>query len=442
MQVRWSSHTAPSWATSFVGGRAERTIVSEERRQLVLRLTYIHGRYPVLTETFIDREIQALLARGVDLRIVSIRRPGDDLSPTQRELSQRVEYLLPAPPVHVAVALLWALVRHFGTFLWTLAWLLSRDHGAASRSRTALHFATGVYAAWRLRDRRGTHIHAHFVDRAATVALVASRLLGTTYSVTAHAREIYVNPALLRERIREAVFAVTCTEYNRRHLRAQLGKRATRRLVRLYHGMDLGRAREIGPGRVGRDTRFVLSVAQLWERKGLRYLVEACAQLRDRGTDVRCEIVGEGPQRDELQALIDRLGAGDRVVLTGALPFPEVVERYRRASVFVLPCIVTEEGDRDGIPNVILEAMASGLPVISTPVSGIPEVVRDRETGLAVPQRDAGAIAVAVEQLLGDPALATGMAERAAQLVRAEFDLDRNVDRLLEQFRVVGAASR
>lgn len=409
----------------------------------MLRLTYLHGRYPVLTETFIDREIQALLARGVDLRIVSIRPPSDDLSPAQRALSERVQYLLPASPARVAVALLWGLIRHFRTFLWTLAWLLSRDHGSASRTRSALHFATGVYAAWRLRDRRGVHVHAHFVDRAATVALVASRLLGTTYSVTAHAREIYVNPALLRERIGEAAFAVTCTEYNRSHLRAELGERPTRRLLRLYHGMDLARA-STGAADAGaqRNPRLVLSVAQLWERKGLRYLVEACGVLRDRGTDVRCEIVGEGPQRDELQALIDRLEVGDRVVLAGAVPFPDVVERYRRSGIFVLPCIVTEEGDRDGIPNVILEAMASGLPVISTPVSGIPEVIRHEDTGLSVPERDAGAIADAVERLIADPGLGIALADRAGELVRAEFDLDRNVDRLLDQFRAVTSSAR
>jgi glycosyltransferase involved in cell wall biosynthesis len=409
----------------------------------VLRLTYLHGRYPVLTETFIDREVQRLLDRGVDLRIVSIRPPADDLSPLQRKLSERVEYLLPASPPAVAAAVLWGLVRHLPTFLWTLAWLLSRDHGTASRARTGLHFVTGVYAAWRLRDRRGVHVHAHFVDRAATVALVASRLLGTTYSVTAHAREIYVNPALLRERIGEAAFAVTCTEYNRTYLRREIGERAASRLIRLYHGMDLGAARDAGADpEAERDPRLILSVAQLWERKGLRFLVEACGLLRDRGTVFRCEIIGEGPQRPELQALVDRLGLADHVVLTGALPFPEVVARYRRASVFVLPCIVTEEGDRDGIPNVILEAMASGLPVVSTPVSGIPEVVRDLDTGLSVPERDAAGIADAVHRLFGDPELASGMADRARELVRAEFDLDRNVDRLLEQFRAVASARR
>jgi glycosyltransferase involved in cell wall biosynthesis len=407
----------------------------------VLRLTYLHGRYPVLTETFIDREIRRLLAKGVDLEIVSIRPPSDDLSPAQRELAQRVKYLLPASVPGVAWAVAWGLLRHPATFLQTLAWLLSRDHGSASRFRTLLHFATGVYAAWQLRERRGVHIHAHFVDRAATVALVASRLLGTTYSVTAHAREIYVAPALLKERIGEASFAVTCTEYNVQHLRRTIGPRAARRLTRLYHGIDLSTPRGT-EAQAGRDPMAILSVAQLWERKGLRYLIEACAVLRDRGTAFRCEIVGEGPQRGELGALIDSLGLQDLVTLAGALSFPEVVARYGTAAVFVLPCVITEDGDRDGIPNVILEAMESHVPVVSTPVSGIPEVVRNRETGLAVPERDPAAIADAVDELLSDPAFADGVAARAQQLVRAEFDLERNVDRLLELFASVKTADR
>jgi colanic acid/amylovoran biosynthesis glycosyltransferase len=165
-----------------------------------LRLTYIHGRYPVLTETFIDREISALLDRGVDLRIVSIRPTDDQLSVRQRELRRRVTYLLPASPLAVLWAHVWAVARKPRTFFTTLAWLLSRPHGGAPRYRTALHFMTGVYAAWRCRDRPGVHLHAHFADRAATVALVAARLLDSTYSVTAHAREIYVGPVLLRER--------------------------------------------------------------------------------------------------------------------------------------------------------------------------------------------------------------------------------------------------
>jgi glycosyltransferase involved in cell wall biosynthesis len=404
-----------------------------------LRLTYLHGRYPVLTETFIDREVQGLLDRGVDLRIISIRRPDMLLSGAQQALAARVRYLLPPSLRELALAYAWALGRHPRTFISVLIWLLTRHHARGRRQRTALHFATGVYAAWVLRDRRGIHIHAHFVDRAATVALVAARLLDTTYSVTAHAREIYVDPVLLPERIGNAAFSVTCTEYNRRHMTEELGPVVTARLVRLYHGLDL--AAYATNGRHPADPPLVLSVAQLWERKGLRYLIEACAMLRERNCVFRCEIVGEGPQRAELQALIERLGVGDLVTLTGPLAHPEVVERYRRAAVFVLPCVVTEDGDRDGIPNVILEAMAAGLPVISTPVSGIPEVVRDRETGFVVPERDPAAVASAIEIVVADPEGARAIAERGRALVHAEFELQRNVDRLVKLFEPVAAVA-
>jgi glycosyltransferase involved in cell wall biosynthesis len=408
-----------------------------------MRISYIIGRYPVLTETFIDREIERLRARGVDLRIVAIRRPDPNLSPSQRELARSVTYLLPVSMLDVAKANIWGL-RRPRTYLGTLSWLLTRPHGHAPRRRTALHFLTGVHAAWTLRDRRGVHLHAHFVDRAATVALVAARFLDTTYSATAHAREIYVDPVLLPERFGGAVFAATCTEYNRVHLTRLLGDEVGSKIVRLYHGLDLAPyATERAARAADQGPPLLLAVAQLMERKGLRYLIEACQQLVARGRQVRCTIVGDGPLRAELENHVARLGIQEVVTLTGPLPHPEVVALVQRATAFVLPCIVADDGDRDGIPNVILEAMAGAVPVVSTPVSGIPEVVRDGETGLLVPERDAAAIADAVERLLDDPGLADRLGRAGRDLVRSEFDLDRNVDRLLERFvQVAGVGLR
>ncbi len=405
-----------------------------------MRLTYLIGRYPVLTETFIDREILQLIERGVDLQLVSIRQPDAELSPRQRELRQRVTYLMPVSAVRLAIAHLTALVGRPRTYLGTLAWLLTRHHPKGTRRRTVLHFATGVYAAWMLRKRRGVHIHAHFADRAATVALVASRFLDTTYSVTAHAREIYVAPVLLRERLGHAAFTATCTEYNRRHLATVVDPEIAGSILRLYHGLDLSTfATSGGPGR-GSDPPMLLSVAQLWERKGLEDLVRACRVLADRGIATSCRIVGEGPLRGRLEQLIAELELGDRVILTGALRHPEVVALLGRARAFVLPCVVAPDGDRDGIPNVILEAMASGLPVISTPVSGIPEVVRDGETGFLVPEHDPVAVADAAARLLADPDLATRLGAAGRAFVREEFDLHRNVERLLSRFASLGGA--
>jgi len=296
---------------------------------------------------------------------------------------------------------------------------------------------TGVYVARVLRHRRGIHLHAHFVDRAATVALVASRFLDTTYSVTAHAREIYVDAFLLRERIGEAVFAATCTEYNRRYLVDLVGPKVAPRVLRLYHGLDLQTYLD-GPERSpSADRPLLLAVAQLAERKGLHHLIDACRILVDRGRSFTCEIVGDGPLRGELERQVRDLDLSGTVHLTGPLPYPEVVARYPRAAAFVLPCIVTAEGDRDGIPNVILEAMAAAVPVVSTPVSGIPEVLRDGDTGLVVPEGDATAIADAVERLLDDPALGARLGTAARAFVTDEFDLTRNINRLVERFEAL-----
>ncbi len=405
-----------------------------------LRLSYVIGTYPVLTETFIDREIKHLLDRGADLDIVSIRRPRTELSALQRDLSRRVRYLLPVSWPRLLRAHVAAAVGRPRTYFGTLAWLLSRPHDGAPRRRTAYHFVTGVYVADVLRERRGVHLHAHFVDRAATVALVASRFLGSTYSVTAHAREIYVDAFLLRERIGEASFTATCTEYNRRHLASIVGPRVAQRIVRLYHGLDLQTFLRVVP-EVSKEPPLLLAVAQLTERKGLRYLLDACRILRDRGRVFHCEIVGDGPLFSSLAAQVRELGLEDTVRMTGPLQYQEVVARYGRASAFVLPCIVAPDGDRDGIPNVILEAMAAALPVVSTPVSGIPEVLRHEDSGLVVPEADANAIADAVERLLDDPPLRRRLGASARAFVQSEFDLDRNIDRLAQRFAEVGAGA-
>ena len=401
-----------------------------------LRLSYIIGTYPVLTETFIDREVQHLLDLGADLEIVSIRRPRTDLSEGQQRLARRVRYLLPASAFQLTAAHVTALARHPRTYLGTLAWLLTRNHEGMPRRRTFLHFVTGIYAAWTLRSRRGIHVHAHFVDRAATVALVASRFLDSSYSVTAHAREIYVDVWMLRERISGAAFVATCTEYNRRYLADLVGGDVATRIIRLYHGLDFDTYPDV-VRQPDTDRPLILAVAQLTERKGLRHLVQACRLLADRNRDFTCEIVGDGPLREALLTQATELGLEDRVHLTGPLRYPEVVDRYRRATAFVLPCIVAPDGDRDGIPNVILEAMAAGVPVVSTPVSGIPEVLRDGDTGIVVPEGDPAATADAIERLLDDRDLAAGLARRARDFVRAEFDLHRNIDRLVQRFSVL-----
>jgi glycosyltransferase involved in cell wall biosynthesis len=395
-----------------------------------LRIIYVIGTYPLLTTTFIDREIAGLRRRGVDVRVVSLRHPHGTLSPGQT--TEGVEYVRPVRLGSLVRSHLTYLLRSPGTYLKTLAGLVSAPHPSLSaRAKTAGHFVlavhvTAVIAGLGPADR----IHAHFVDRAALVALVAARFLDLPYSATAHANDIYVDPVLLDLKLGEADFVATCTGANATHLKAVAPGASQVRT--LYHGLDVG-AYDPGP-RPPSDRPVLLAVGQLKEKKGFSHLVEACRLLVEAGRSFTCEIVGEGPLRPQLEQAIAANGLDDVVSLRGALPHEQVKAAYRRAEVFVLPCVVGADGDRDGIPNVILEAMASGLPVVSTDLSGIPEAVEDGVSGLLVPPGDAPALAQALSGLLDDSELRRRFGEMGRKLVADAFDVEANVERLLREY--------
>ena len=418
-------------------------------------LTYIIGAYPSLTMTFIDREITTLRRMGVPLRILSIRQPWTQLSAQQERLREGVTYLLPINWLALLGSHIFFPLRKPGRFFGTLRYLLTRPHPSLkARVMTLLHFGEGVYAAYLLRQNPVEHLHAHFIDRAATVALVASRLLDIPYSVTAHATDIYVNPVLLREKLASAKFVSTCTAYNRSYL-SQFGKDLfNHKLLCIYHGLELERyvkeerakpgmsvipitgssMRSISEQHAEPGWPVILSVGQLRERKGLNFLIEACRNLRDRGIQFECRIVGEGPLRPALEAQIKQLDLVEVVKLYGALPHEAVIEQYEQATIFALPAIQGADGDRDGIPNVILEALAMELPVVSTQHSGVPEVVENGVNGLLVPPEDAQALANALEQLIHSPDTCQQFGKIGRQIVAERFDPEKNTRRLLEAF--------
>jgi glycosyltransferase involved in cell wall biosynthesis len=398
-------------------------------------VAYVIGTYPLPTTTFIDREVREVRSAVADVRLISIRRPTRALSGADQEaLRDEVRYVLPARSFDVARSQATFLTRRPVVYARTLAWLATRPHPSLrARARTVGHFGLGVHVARLLRDGGvPDHLHAHFADRAATVALVAGRLLDRPYSVTAHANDIYVDPMLLPQKIARASFVATCTAYNAEHLRTVGGPAATEKVRCLYHGLDL----EAYPVPATRDGEApaLLAVGQLKEKKGLGDLIDACAALAERGIDVRCRIVGEGPLRDALAERIERHRLGGRVTLDGPLPHAAVIDAYATASVFALPCVTAADGDRDGIPNVILEAMAMGLPVVSTRHSGIPEAVEDGVTGLLVAPGDVEGLADALATLLSDPARRDELGRAGRRRVASLFDARTNVRRLVEGF--------
>lgn len=235
--------------------------------------------------------------------------------------------------------------------------------------------------------------------------------------------------------MRRARFVVTVTEFNRRYLTTLLGDAtAARKIVRLYNGVDLDR---FHPNGARPQPPLFVGIGRLIEKKGFSYLLDACAQLQRRGYSFGCDIIGEGDDKATLQEQIDNLGLSTVVHLRGALSTEDVARELRQSSALVLPCVVGADGNVDALPTVMLEAMASGCPVVSTAVSGIPEIVVEGETGFLVPERDATALATAMAKLLDDPAAIRSMGDAGRTRAGELFNLERNVRRLRDLF--VGA---
>jgi len=378
--------------------------------------------YPKLSETFILEEILGLERMGLSLRLYS-------LSPATDAVVHPAVQRVRAPCVQVPAPgrAEWRVLaaRHARLLLGAPLRYLGGLGAALVRGRTGLNdFVRAGWLAGQLHEDGVEHLHTHFISTPADVAELCARLTGLPYSISAHAKDIYLSaPADLRRKLQSARFTVSCTDFNCQTL---LGIAPQAPVHRMYHGVDhvlFHPRHRCEPQAVP----LILSVGRLREKKGLDTLIEACALLRQRGRAFTCEIVGYGEEQERLQAHIDRLGLAGQVCLVGKLAREQVIARYGRAAVYVQPSRVAADGDRDGIPNVLLEAMAMGLPVVASRVSGIPELVRDPHNGLLVEPDAPEALADAITRLLAEPALSHGLGCRARETVTGSFDNDINL---------------
>ncbi|MCL6607006.1 MAG: glycosyltransferase family 4 protein [Geminicoccaceae bacterium] len=388
--------------------------------------------WPRLSESFIARELVALEARGLALLLVSLRHPTDRARhPDHERLRAAVLYLpeyLYQEPLRVLRGLRRAIGRP-GLGAALRAWFrdLLRDPtpNRGRRLGQALVLAAELPPSVR-------RLHAHFLHTPASVARYTALLTGLPFSVSAHAKDIWTTPAReKREKLRAADFTVTCTRANLEHLRALAPEADT---TLLYHGVDarLFAPPATRPARDGRDPADpvrLLAVARAMPKKGLDTLLEALARL-PAGLAWRFDHVGSGPLLDTLRERADQLGLARRITWHGAQPQPRVIELMQAADLFALPARIAADGDRDGLPNVLLEAMATGLPVLSTPVSAIPEAVEDGRTGLLVPPDDPAALAAAIERLARDPLLRQHLGGAGRETVLARFTDEAGLDRL------------
>lgn len=398
--------------------------MSEPRSPIAV--SYVLKRYPRFSETFVVNEILALEKAGVQVDIFAL----GPVSETHfQEAISRVR-----APVHR--------IRH--QFHDTeLYWqLLVQARKALPEFRRLAHLADdhdwvtvgqAVLLAMQAQSKGIRHLHAHFGTQAATVARLAAAFAGIHYSFTAHAKDIYhqyEEPVQLDLKIRDAAFTITVSDYNVDYLRTHFGA-PTDRTHRIYNGLDLSTFPYHPP--INRPSH-VVAVGRLVEKKGFPFLIEAIGLLRDRGIDCRCTLVGDGPLRPQLQKQIEDLGLTDRVQLAGVRPLTEVSALLKGAAVLVAPSIISEGGDRDGLPTILVEGMALGTPCISTQVVGIPELIRDHETGLCVPPNDAKVLADAIAEMLGNPTMARLLADNARALIESEYDVHRNTARLRDLF--------
>lgn len=407
------------------------------------RIAYYTWHFPVLSQTFVHRELAALRRAGVDVEIFADE--AEDLAladDNARWLLGHAHYLYPLDRQALARYRVHFFLHRPITCLRLLVFVLTHRYARyKSLGEDWRVFEKSLYLAGVMRDRAIDHVHSPWADLSAFVALVASRLLDVPYSVQARAHDLYRHSSRfgLRDRFEHAEFVVTNTEYNRATIATIVGDRHHRKIAVIHNGVDLHRFSPGAPTVRGGPIR-VLSVARLIEQKGLTVLLRACDRLRRAGVEFRCEIVGDAEEPlytnyfIALKRLHRRLGLEDSVVFLGPMPFADVLARYADAGIFVLPSLIAADGSRDVTPNALIEAMAMKLPVVSTRVAGIPEIVDAGVNGLLVEPGDEPALARALQTLIEQPDLRRRLGEEGRRKVEEKFDIERNVRHFVTLF--------
>lgn len=399
------------------------------------RIAYIGRVLPALSETFVIREAAALMQLGVSVELFSIYPP--DVSHHHPELpdaARRARIIHRPHAVDFWKAHCQSHREDPGRYRLAVRKLILDPRESSGRKvRSMVHFLMAPYAATLLRRYGVSHVHAHFANVAASVAMMAAHLAGVPFSFTVHAYDLFVDDILMEEKLRRARFVATCSRFHVDYLRRHYPGAADARIEVIHYGIDP--ARFSLSERPAADNPIFLGVGRLVETKGFHTLIEACSVLNERGMSATCVIVGGGLEEARLKRLASQKGLADKVSFTGALQPADILDWYDRAHCLVMPSCV-RNNDRDGMPNVLIEAMARGLPVISTRVSGIPELVRDGETGLLVEPDRPRDLADAMAAVAGDRDLAERLGQAGRELVLAEYDIHRSARRLMELFMI------
>ncbi len=392
--------------------------------------------YPRISETFISNEIYLLEQSGIEIHIISMREPRENFThESVKRIRADITYLPDRilPHLHtLAVHNFLLLCSMPGRYLKTAVFML-KQLVKTKRSATLKHFLQAGYFTHILKKAGITHLHAHFAHSPTSVAVFGSKLCNVPFSFTGHAKDVYTqDPEKLARKIALAQFVVTCTGVNKTYLESIAPQGSDINVV--HHGIDVRLFSPKHDKTTPHTPANIISVARLTAKKGLPTVFEALSLLKKRGIDFRYTLIGTGEEREALEKQARSLGIFERIDWLGVRPHEDVVTALDQADVFVLGCQVLDNGDRDGIPNVLVESMAMGLPVVATEISAIPELIENNETGLLVPQRDPEALANALERMLSDETLRARLIEKAKQRVHNDFDNARLITDLVSIF--------
>ena len=383
---------------------------------------YLFERFPSFGQTFCYREVAELYRQGVAVPIFSIRNPKDEpVQDWDARIVQRVHYL----PEEMELL---DDVRRASKKGKLAPEIVAALDGWGRRS-DFLRLYQAVYVGLRLQEAGISHVHAHFAGMAARTAFWIGKFFPITFSFTAHANDIFAPRKFeigLDKLVGAARVVVTETDYAEKFLRERFPECADR-IHRVYNGLNLAEFRR---ATFSSDPPSIVAIGRVIVKKGFANLIRACALLVERGKSFRCEIVGEGPLENQLRAQIEQLRLQEFVQLPGPKPQHELRARLANASVFVLPSVPEPEGGMDNLPTVIMEAMATGLPVVSTRVGGIPEMVIDNQTGFLVQPEDAVALAGAIEKVTNDRSLGQRLGRAGYERAQKLFSIEKNVREL------------
>ena len=392
------------------------------------KLAYIVSLFPCWSETFILNEIIALQRQGIDITIFSIRTDLEKLTHAHaREFIPRTHY--PSPWTMARNCLYWLLHRPQVLLSLVAMAVFARSCPPIIRLKNIWTILTACVFARLVQKENIEHIHAHFATYPALGALAISRLCKRPYSFTAHAHDIFLDTSLLREKISAAKNVIAISDYNRRYLMEHCGQEVSAKTQVIHCGLDLSVWRKRST--IDRRDGLIVAVGRLTEMKGFDVLLEACALIGN-SFQFDCHIVGEGPLRPKLEELIARLNLSDTVRLCGVMDAEDVQQLVAQANLFVAPSVWSDVDGQDGIPLVLMEAMALGTPVVASDISGIPELVTDEISGLLAAPESARELADQMLRILQDPDFAAQLADKGRTVIESEFNIEKNAAMLLE----------